>query len=60
MSEFLCSEGHIVFPSIGYCELCREFGLSGKIVSMDGMTERELREEEREEKESERWNMNGG
>jgi hypothetical protein len=37
MSEFQCSEGHLILPSIGYCPLCREQGLSGKIVCMDGM-----------------------
>ena len=48
MSEFECRKGHLVSPSVGYCKIC-----GGRAVRMDGMTARQLMEQEREEPEEE-------
>ena len=42
MSEFTCREGHLIRPSIGYCEVC-----GGRAVRMDGMTNGELEDRDR-------------
>lgn len=49
MSEFTCKNGHIISPSVGYCQEC-----GGSIYFMDGMSNRELqaREEETEDEKS--------
>ena len=48
MSEFTCSWGHQVLPSIGYCPICKEQGRSGRITRMDGKTNRQLEAIERD------------
>lgn len=53
MSEFTCSQGHLVLPSERWCHIC-----GGNITRMDGMTNRELEARDRdfeleEEKEEE-------
>ena len=43
MSEFTCTQGHLVRPSVGYCEEC-----GGRIVRMDGKSNAQLKAEEEE------------
>lgn len=42
MSEFECAKGHLIRPSIGYCEVC-----GGRAVRMDGKTAKQLEAEDR-------------
>ena len=48
MSEFTCSQGHLVAPSERWCRIC-----GGNIVRMDGMTAKELEARDRIYEESE-------
>lgn len=41
MSDFRCNQGHIIYPSDGFCQLCRAAGLPGRIYSMDGISNNE-------------------
>jgi len=43
MSEFTCSQGHLIRPSVGYCEIC-----GGRAVKMDGMSNKELEARDRD------------
>ena len=42
MSEFTCRNGHMIRPSVGYCEIC-----GGRATRMDGMTNEELEARDR-------------
>lgn len=49
MSEFRCRYGHIMLSSHGrWCPVCRECGRWEGVYTMDGRTNRELVEEERD------------